>query len=777
MLGGGVLIFASFLLGAVLFYLFRFFPATSLIIGLSAAVYSTAKKKYLLVPLLLLGAAYAFLRYSPSVESLDVWNKELRLIGRFVPKAEGPAENPLEVFSVETAFDGETGDEIEELREKEVSIFSDVGASPEEEYEVSLKTGKESTRLNPGASGNRRLYGSVASIDGIGKARFSVEHFFGAKRALLDEYLLGRFAKDSAGLIASVTTGDTALVTAGVKEDFNATGLAHLLSISGTHFGLFSAMLFGAFVWLIKRLPYGLLDRLTIYLTPSQAAAVLCLPVMLFYLGLSGAAPPAVRSFVMISLFLAGLLLGRKGAWLNSLFFAAFLLVLWDPGVLFSLSFQLSFTAVLFIGFAAEKKDNAEEEGNRLFRFAKKTVLLALIVSLGMAPLVAYYFHYFSVISPFANLVASPLIGSLLVLVSLISSFAFLLTGHYVFAPLVSLLAGLSVALVRLMAKIPFAAVKLAAFPPALCIFFYAGFIPYLAFGRKKTLLLLPFVPIFIYALMHALEKRELAVTFLDVGQGDSAVVEFPDGKVVVIDTGRTGRETAAFLDHEGIRRVDAVVLTHVHPDHSGGLQRILEKFRVKEIWDNGRVVYTQETAGLLRRTLSRGDVIDAGYCAITVLHPYREFYTTDGNEYGEENDSSVVLRVSGKKKAFLFGGDVEEEGEEDISHLGQWVRADVLKVPHHGGRTSGNEEFLSAVDPDVAVISVGRENSFGHPSPEMLGMLSGMKVFRTDRDGAVKMTETDGGLDIKTYRDFSLQEADCLKTEWHNYRRLFSKW
>ncbi len=772
-----MLIFAPFLLGAVLFYLFRFFPATSLIIGLSAAVYSTAKKKYLLVPLLLLGAAYAFLRYSPSVELLDVWNKELRLVGRFVPKAEGPAENPLDVFSVETAFDGETGDEIEELREKEVSIFSDVGASPEEEYEVSLKTGKESTRLNPGASGNRRLYGSVASIDGIGKARFSVEHFFGAKRALLDEYLLGRFAKDSAGLIASVTTGDTALVTAGVKEDFNATGLAHLLSISGTHFGLFSAMLFGAFVWLIKRLPYGLLDRLTIYLTPSQAAAVLCLPVMLFYLGLSGAAPPAVRSFVMISLFLAGLLLGRKGAWLNSLFFAAFVLVLWDPGVLFSLSFQLSFTAVLFIGFAAEKKDNAEEEGNRLFRYAKKTVLLAVTVSMGMAPLVAYYFHYFSVISPFANLVASPLIGSLLVLVSLISSFAFLLTGHYVFAPLVSLLAGLSVALVRLMAKIPFAAVKLAAFPPALCIFFYAGFIPYLAFGRKKTLLLLPFVPIFIYALMHALEKRELAVTFLDVGQGDSAVVEFPDGKVVVIDTGRTGRETAAFLDHEGIRRVDAVVLTHVHPDHSGGLQRILEKFRVKEIWDNGRVVYTQETAGLLRRTLSRGDVIDAGYCAITVLHPYREFYTTDGNEYGEENDSSVVLRVSGKKKAFLFGGDVEEEGEEDISHLGQWVRADVLKVPHHGGRTSGNEEFLSAVDPDVAVISVGRENSFGHPSPEMLGMLSGMKVFRTDRDGAVKMTETDGGLDIKTYRDFSLQEADCLKTEWHNYRRLFSVW
>ncbi|MGE5301674.1 MAG: ComEC/Rec2 family competence protein [Acidobacteriota bacterium] len=133
-------------------------------------------------------------------------------------------------------------------------------------------------------------------------------------------------------------------------------------------------------------------------------------------------------------------------------------------------------------------------------------------------------------------------------------------------------------------------------------------------------------------------------------------------------------------------------------------------------------------------------------------------------------------MRVSGKKNAFLFGGDVEE-GEEDISHLGQWVRADVLKVTHYGSRTSGNEEFPSAVAPDVAVISVGRENSFGHPSPEMLGMLSGMKVFRTDRDGAVKMAETESALDIKTYRDYSLQEADCLKTEWHNCRRLLSRW
>ncbi|MGE5301672.1 MAG: ComEC/Rec2 family competence protein [Acidobacteriota bacterium] len=121
-----------------------------------------------------------------------------------------------------------------------------------------------------------------------------------------------------------------------------------------------------------------------------------------------------------------------------------------------------------------------------MLRYAKKTVLLAVTVSMVMAPLVAYYFHYFSVISPLANLVASPLIGSLLVLVTLISSFAFLLTGHYVFAPLVSLLAGLSVAFVRLMAKIPFAAVKLAAFPPAFAYSFMRVSSPIWHLGGKR---------------------------------------------------------------------------------------------------------------------------------------------------------------------------------------------------------------------------------------------------------------------------------------------------
>jgi competence protein ComEC len=483
----------------------------------------------------------------------------------------------------------------------------------------------------------------------------------------------------------------------------------------------------------------------------------------------------------MISLFLVGLLIGRKGFWLNSLLFAAFVLAMWNPAVILNLSFQLSFIAVLFIGFSVEGRDeefNTPGEGNRPLRFAKSSLMLTLAATMGTFPLVAYHFHYFSVISPLANLVAGPLIGFVLVPLSMISSFSYLLNGHFIFAPLVSLSADLSVALVRLMSKAPYAAVKFPAFPPVLCILFYILCIPYLLFGKTKKLLVIPFMPFLLYALFHVFEKKELSVTFLDVGQGDSEVIELPDGKTVVIDTGRTGRETAAYLQCMGTGDIDALVLTHSDSDHAGGMEEIVKRFYVKEIWDNGLMLYPEGVSlPERRRALERGDILEAGNYRITVLHPYKGFYTIGGNEDREENNSSVVLKMSGKKISFLMTGDIEDEAETDVAHLKKWLSSDVIKMPHHGSRTSANEEFLSEVSPAIAVISAGRDNSYGHPSPEVLEKLAGKKIVRTDRDGAVKMTETREGLEIKTYREFALKNADNVATELHNLTRLFTVW
>jgi competence protein ComEC len=161
----------------------------------------------------------------------------------------------------------------------------------------------------------------------------------------------------------------------------------------------------------------------------------------------------------------------------------------------------------------------------------------------------------------------------------------------------------------------------------------------------------------------------------------------------------------------------------------------------------------------------------------IQVFHPYEGFSAIESDEYEQDNNGSLVLRISGKRHAFFFAGDVEEEAEDDLAQLGTWLRSDVLKVPHHGGRTSVHEGLLSAISPSIAVISAGRNNAFGHPSLEMLQALSGIKIFRTDQHGAVKMVETDDGLSVKTYADLALEKADTVTGEVNNIKRLFMSW
>ncbi|MBI4689293.1 MAG: ComEC/Rec2 family competence protein, partial [Nitrospirae bacterium] len=500
--------------------------------------------------------------------------------------------------------------------------------------------------------------------------------------------------------------------------------------------------------------------------------------------------------------------------------------VIWNPDALRSLSFQLSFLAILFIGFSVgymEDKDavtSKDTEDKRLFlrfftsglRIFRTSLLLTLAASVGTAPLVAYHFHYFSLISPLSNLLVTPLIGFVLLPLSLFSAFIFLLTGHYVFAPLVKVAADISVSLVMAISRFPFADIKIPAFPAIVGIFFYVGVVSFLISNRKResspspssppieggeittksplplrervrvrgiiVFLLPPMTILIIYLFISIFQKKpDISITYLDVGQGDAAVVETSKGNIIVIDTGKTGRELEAYLRYKGKKAVDTLIITHADNDHSGGVQRVIKKFKVKEVWDNGLLIYPDGILkNVIHRSLERGDEISLEGITIMVFHPYKGFYTYAENESASENNYSLVVKITGKK-SFLFTGDVEEEAEEDMAHLNRWLKSDVIKVPHHGGRTSANQNFLNVVSSEIAVISVGKNNPYGHPHASTIEMLGNAKICRTDRDGAVKISEKDGQLEVKTYKDFQFAKTGNLNGEIRNLKRLFEVW
>ncbi|MDP2278351.1 MAG: MBL fold metallo-hydrolase, partial [Nitrospirota bacterium] len=344
---------------------------------------------------------------------------------------------------------------------------------------------------------------------------------------------------------------------------------------------------------------------------------------------------------------------------------------------------------------------------------------------------------------------------------------------------LVQTVTDITVYSVRFMAELPFSDIKISAFPLFAVIIFYAGFIFYFFVSRKKLVPVITSLLMIAYLSAHIfLRGNEMGITYLDVGQGDGAVIELPDKKVVVMDTGRSGREVSAFLKYLGMKSIDALVLSHADSDHAGGTNYLKARFKVKEMWDSGRIVYQEENStGIVRRILERGDVIEGKGYKIYVLHPYKEFYTMNGDSDDGGNNSSLVLKIEGRKKTFLFTGDIEEEAEEDIIHLGKWLKSDVLKVPHHGGRASAYKPFYDAASPEIAVISAGRDSSFGHPHQETLDMLEGAKIYRTDMNGAVKITEKDGRLEVKTYRGYRFSKTKNLAGEIKNIERLFRVW
>lgn len=557
-----------------------------------------------------------------------------------------------------------------------------------------------------------------------------------------------------AGLLLGVLLGEKRRISEEVRGAFRRVGLAHALVVSGLHVGMV-----GGFFFLGFRL-LRLADR------PSSTATIAAL---VLYALATGAQVPVVRAVLMGAVVLLGRVLRRQGDIYNTLGLAALaILVLW-PESPWSLSFQLSFGATWAIvalhGPIASLFPAAfQRPDSRIGRWVVSPLCASLAAQLGTGPLIAYSFQQLALTGVVANIVVVPLLalavglGLLAALTGWILPWVATAFNAANYLVLVGLLE-----LVSWWAALPFASVAVprpgvlfVAVAAALCLL--GPLLPHKAWAYKAAIFA-ALVWLNVAVWTYALRSRDLEIVFLDVGQGDAAFVRFPDGKTMVVDGGERSeyfdygeQVLLPFLRSLGVRRVHVVVASHPHNDHIGGLVALLEDMEVDHFLDSGQV-YDSWTARRLQQLIAERDVhyhrVAAGDSlagldgvAGLVLHPTPDFVDADGNAPFGPNNGSVVFSLQHGAVRVLFTGDIEQETDPAILAWGARLPAHLLKVAHHGSRTSSQPLFVEAVSPAVAVMSLGEGNKFKHPAPEVVERYTahGAQVLRTDYTGAIRV-------------------------------------
>jgi len=548
-------------------------------------------------------------------------------------------------------------------------------------------------------------------------------------------------------VLEALLLGEDGRLDGPTVENLQRTGLYHLFAISGGHIAIINVLLFSLFR----------LVRL------SRRASALALGVFLvFYTVLVEGSPSVLRATLMTLAVLAGRLLWKDVHVLNLIAASAFVLLLANPSSLFDVGFQLTYAATLTIVLFTPPLLR------RLPRLPFKTtelLLLSVTAALGALPIIAANFNRVSLSSLALNLAAIPLVGLIMGLGYAYLPFAAVLPGA---APLPAAALGFLVEVFfrvsRSLDAFPFLSFRV----PTPSRAALAGYFLFLGLSltrprfRGQRPAVLGFFALFLGLLVLSPfrpSSPELRVTLIDVGQGESILVEFPGRRTMLIDGG--GLPGSAFdvgervvspvLWRKGLRRIDTMVLTHAHPDHLAGLVAIARNFRVGEFWEGapvpGQGLYADLGRALgpkvVRRRVGRGARFREGGVVIEVLHPLLD---PVARVAPAANEASLVVRMTYRRTVFLFMADAGAPTERALAASGEALAATVLKAGHHGSAASTSSEFLAAVRPRLVLVSAGEANAYGFPGREVLARCreAGAEVLRTDLDGAWEV-RTDG--------------------------------
>ena len=586
--------------------------------------------------------------------------------------------------------------------------------------------------------------------------------------------------EDAAAIFAMLFGGYEGLKPE-LTESFVTTGIVHILSVSGSHMSLLAATT----AWICNFFGWRRWIKISIGLI-----------VILTYTVLSGFIFPVIRSaFMGFLVFFATSSDKYDSSSRRSLTIIAMFILLYSPLALFHISFQLSFSAtagllylspkiIEFLNKGADLKIKLYEKvfnaRLKLSYFLSTSLACTVSALIFSQPIVAWYFNQLSISSLLANLIVIPIL-ELIIIFGLFAGIVGLIVpplAKVVFL-IDSLMFGIAYELNKLIAALPMSNVYFPTINFAWSVIYYAALI-FVIQKRKVREAILNWCKTNIKIVqgvgaaivlmiafnigIYITKPPEMQVHFIDVHQGDSALVITPHGHAMMFDTGGVrehtfdigGRVDVPYLHHYGITKLDYIFLTHAHEDHAAAAGSIVKALEVDNIITANEsksdyatsMAISEESVKLKSlRSAVEGDIYNIDGVKVEVLFAPQFAGLTTGNEI------SNVYKVTFGNASFLFTGDLVKENEAIILREKKDVKSTVLKVGHHGSKTSSSKEFVEAVSPLYAVFCVGANNTFGHPRPEVIELMEevGAKIYRTDKNGAIVFTTDGNNIKIST--------------------------
>jgi competence protein ComEC len=634
-------------------------------------------------------------------------------------------------------------------------------------------------RRNPGQfdfSSYLRMQGVIGQIlttdfsyiEGIPSTAFiSLRRSIFLIRQTIDRQFYRFMDERVAGFLSAILLGKKEGIESNIMLDFQKGGVAHVIAISGLHVG------FVVFLLLI------VLSFFPVSFRWQNVAAIF---LLIIHMLLTGANPPVVRATIMIIIYLLGIILQRKPEVYNTLFFAGFLFLLSHPMDLYSLSFQFSFLAVLTMLIFYEKFKPLEKKiseklpsGKILRKIILATVqlfLVSLAAQIGTIPLTAIHFRQLPVISLLLNLLVIPVLGFITPIGYLILFLAPLSANlAQIVSDFLSIILEILFKVVHLAANFPGAYIRILTFDKTSFFIYLTIILIGLSFtsGRiayfRKVLIAIVIISI-LWKFAPSYYQAQLLM--MDVGQGESTLLISPTSQIILFDAGPTSdywdsgsKVIYPVLQELGISKLNKVILSHPHSDHIGGIFFLMNQVAIDSVFlPDVKISYFWQDSLLksfFRKEISyrfvqRGDLIKIDpVTQIYMLGPAEDQLHPPDVSGKSLNNTSLVSLVKISGTTLLFTGDTESDMETDLLRWNTFLEADILKVGHHGSISSSSFQFLQKINPQLALIPVGIDNKFDHPSPEVLQRLTTLKIlyYRTDLQGAIWLKWTSSAWEV----------------------------